>query len=229
MPLSLVALWDIDGTLLTTARAGVGALEDASREVLGRELDLAGLRTAGLTDAAVARLAIQQAGQEPADSLIQDFLRVYERNLPRRLPERQGHVLPGVTAILDRFRSSAKVHSTLLTGNTAGGAAAKLQHYGLSRYFTDGAFCDQELERTGIAEKARQIVQRTTGLSDPGSAAVVIGDTPHDIRCGKAIGARTIGVATGGVPLSELERESPTYAIAELPDPERFESMLALP
>jgi phosphoglycolate phosphatase-like HAD superfamily hydrolase len=46
----------------------------------------------------------------------------------------------------------------------------------------------------------------------------VIGDTPHDIACGKVIGAQTIGVATGGYTVDELRACKPTAVFTDLSD-----------
>ena len=110
--------------------------------------------------------------------------------------------------------------SMLLTGNLAGGAEAKLRHYGLWEFFaeTGGAFCVEGSDRPSIARRARELV----GEPD-GDRIVVIGDTPHDVDCGKAIGARTLAVATGPVySLDELRACEPWLAMEELPEPREF-------
>jgi phosphoglycolate phosphatase-like HAD superfamily hydrolase len=219
--MSVALFWDIDGTLLSTARAGVFALEQALRDVTGVELDLQGLATAGLTDAAIAALALGEAGADPSDDLVDRFLRAYEAHLPELLHRRQGHVMPGVTEILDDLRSRIDVASFLLTGNTEAGAHAKLAHYGLLEYFDrGGAFC------LGLGERA-EIARRALPLAN-GSTPYVIGDTPHDVACGKAIGARTIAVATGSYTRAELEEHEPWRTLDALPAPGRFRALLGV-
>ena len=44
----------------------------------------------------------------------------------------------------------------------------------------------------------------------------VIGDTPRDIACGKAFGARTIAVATGTWSREELAKYQPDFLIDDL-------------
>ena len=149
-----VLFWDIDGTLLTTKRAGVFALEQAAREVCGKSPDFAALETAGLTDHEVAMLAIRECGGADPAATASGFLRAYERHLPDRLGLRQGGPLPGVVEILDALADRSDVISLLLTGNTAAGARAKLEHYGLAGYFTGGAFCIDGDDRTQIARRA---------------------------------------------------------------------------
>jgi phosphoglycolate phosphatase len=224
---SHVLFWDIDGTLLTTARAGVFALEDAAREVCGASPDFRALHTAGLTDAEVAALAIETCGGQSSKELVDAFLRAYERRLPDSLHRRKGHVMPGIVAVLDHLAERDDVTSLLLTGNTPAGARAKLAHYGLDGYFDGGAFCLDTAGRDSIARRARELAEERLGeLRD--DRLFVIGDTPHDISAGKAIGARTVALGTGPVPFDELVACDPWLALERLPAPERFVEQLGL-
>ena len=127
-----------------------------------------------------------------------------------------------------RSRAAPTSISLLLTGNTAAGAKAKLEHYGLARYFAGGAFCVDGDDRPSIARRALTVAaERVGGPIDPAST-FVIGDTPHDVRCGKEIGARTVAVASGTYALDELEREDPWLALAGLPEPAEFAELLML-
>ena len=116
----------------------------------------------------------------------------------------------------------------LLTGNTEAGAAAKLAHYGLAGRFDGGAFCSGVDDREAIARRARALVEERFGPQVPGERIYVVGDTAHDVRCGKAIGARTVGVASGPVAYEELEAADPWLLIESLPEPRRFADLLGL-
>ncbi len=220
--MTTVLFWDIDGTLLTTARAGIFAWEEAFEEVLGRELDMSGYKTAGLTDAEIAlKLADGDTGAASR------MLRRYAELLPERLHLRQGQVLPNVRENLEALSGREDVVNMLLTGNVEGGAKAKLRHYGLWDYFaeTGGAFSVEGSDRPSIARAARALI--TTPYD--GDRTYVIGDTPHDVSCGKAIGARTVAVATGpGYSLAELEGCAPWAALERLPEPEAFQALVLL-
>lgn len=223
-----VLFWDIDGTLLTTKRAGVFALEEAAREVCGTSPDFARLKTAGLTDHEVAMLAIRECGGTDTAETASAFLRAYERHLPDRLGLRRGGPLPGVVEILDELDERPDVISLLLTGNTPAGARAKLEHYGLARYFAGGAFCVDGDDRPSIARRALTVAAERTGNPVDPQSIYVIGDTPHDIRCGNAIEARTVAVASGSYGVDELEAEDPWLVLERLPSPERFAELLGL-
>ncbi len=224
--MTLYLFWDIDGTLLLTGRAGIIALEQAAEEVMGRPIDLAATQTAGLTDAEIC-LAIADGDAARAAHM----LRRYAELLPAALPQRQGRVLPNVRENLDALSARDDVVNMLLTGNVAEGAEAKLRHYGLWDYFsgTGGAFSVEGSDRTSIARRARELAAEHGGEVPPGERMVVIGDTPHDISCGKAIGARTVAVATGpGSGRPELEACDPWLALDELPDTRSFAGLLGL-
>lgn len=221
--MSVALLWDIDGTLLTTARAGVFALEDAARELCGSDRSLQEMKTAGMTDPEIAIAVMTDLGHEPTRDDVKRFLRVYEAALPERLHMRQGRVLPGVEPILEAFDARPDVHNLLLTGNTRAGAAAKLRHYGLDRYFEGGAFSDEVFDRAGIAAVALELARELTGDGN----VFVIGDTPSDIRCGEAVGVPVVAVA-GTYPAEELAALKPWQVLGELPAPGRFAALLGI-
>jgi phosphoglycolate phosphatase-like HAD superfamily hydrolase len=226
--MTTVLFWDIDGTLLTTGRAGIFAWEDAALEVTGRRVDLDKLPTAGLTDPKVGR-RILEACEAPQDAdTLRRLIALYEDRLPASLPKRQGRLQPGVREILEAVDGRDDVLSLLLTGNTRAGARAKLAYYGIDRFFEDGAFSDDDEDRAEIALTA---LERARVLA-PGllpTEAYVIGDTHHDILCGKAIGARTVAVATGPYSVADLAAHDPWWVVERLPAAGEFFAKVGVP
>jgi phosphoglycolate phosphatase-like HAD superfamily hydrolase len=219
--MTAVLFWDIDGTLLTTARAGVFSLERALEQVSGVKADLQGMATSGMTDYAIAESALARVGHATDEETVQRFLEIHGRQLPEYLHRREGHVLPGVREVLEDLQARDDVKNLLLTGNTEAGAAAKLAHYGLAEFFpAGGAFCVGPGERAEIARRALPLAN--------GADTFVIGDTPADVECGKAIGARTIAVATGSYSMQELEETEPWAVLDRLPQPGRFREIVGL-
>ncbi len=212
--------WDIDGTLLTTAKAGVPAWETAVLELTGKSFQLSSIRVPGLTDYQIAVRTFEMLAIESGPELIGRLVRRYEALLPTTLPSRQGTVLPNVREILESVKDRADVRSYLLTGNTRAGARAKLTHYDLMRYFPDGAFAEDTRDRATIAERALALARREATLDE--QSVFVIGDTPHDVHCANAIGARTIAVATGGYTAEELAEHAPWRVFQALPPAEDF-------
>jgi len=218
---SVVLFWDIDGTLLTTARAGVFSLEAALEEVSGVRADLNGMATAGMTDYSIAETALEDVGHMTDEATVQRFLRIHGERLPGFLHRREGSVLPGVVAILEDLHGRDDVANLLLTGNTEAGAAAKLAHYGLAGFFpAGGAFCAGPGARAEIARRALPLAG--------GRRTFVIGDTPADIECGKAIEADTIAVATGSYSVAQLAAHEPWLLLERLPEPERFRGLVGV-
>jgi phosphoglycolate phosphatase len=222
--------WDIDGTLITTARAGIFAWEEATEEVLGERIDMSTQTTAGLTDAEIARELCLSGGVDDG-AAVGALLAAYERLLPERLGWRQGHVLPNVRENLEALSGRDAVVNMLLTGNIEGGAEAKLRHYGLWDHFgAGGAFSVEGCDRPAIARRARELAAEHGGEEPPGERMVVIGDTPHDVRCGKAIGARTVAVASGpSYRVEELRACEPWLVLDRLPVPAELARMIGLP
>ncbi len=149
-------------------------------------------------------------------------MRRYEELLPTSLPQ-QGRARAAERAA--RFSSSLAgrddVRSYLLTGNTRGGAHAKLTHYGLWSFFPDGAFAE-DAQRAVDDRPARDAARPAVRPASARHDAFVIGDTPHDIDCANAIGVRTIAVATGGYSVDELRAHAPWRLFDELPPLDDF-------
>jgi phosphoglycolate phosphatase-like HAD superfamily hydrolase len=224
----ILLFWDIDGTLLTTGRAGIIAWEDACRAVTRQALDFQQLKTDGLTDHQVAMAIMEQARHASTDEDLRRLVSCYEERLPERLHERKGRVLEGVREALDHFRACRpEIHSMLLTGNTEAGARAKLTHYGLAEFFEGGAFSIDAGPRAAIASRALQTVRGNFPNENIEAQHVfVIGDTPHDIACAKAIGARAIAVATGVYSASDLRAYGAWRVFNRVPPPHEFTALV---
>lgn len=213
-------LFDIDGTLVLTGGAGKRAISRAFHELFGVSNAFAGVPMAGRTDRYLVERALERSGLPvTADSLA----RVRERYLARLADAihepAQGAkaMMPGVTPLLDALEARG-AHCALLTGNYAGGARIKLEHFDLWRRFAWGAFGDDHADRDEIARAAMSAAPgHGVVLPDP-SHAVVVGDTPFDVTCARAAGARVIAVATGGHGVNELRACEPDAVFDDLSD-----------
>lgn len=221
-----ILFWDIDGTLLTTGKAGVPAWEAAVKEVTGKDFQLSSIRVPGLTDFRIAARTFELLGVNPEEGVLERMVARYEDLLPSYLPLKQGRVLPNVREILEALGHRGDVQSYLLTGNTRRGARAKLTHYDLFPYFPDGAFAEDQGARSSIATRALELARRHGPINE--EQLFVIGDTPHDIECAAAIDARTIAVATGGYSVDELSAHRPWRVFEELPSPAEFLDLIGL-
>lgn len=200
----MLYLFDIDGTLVDTGGAGMAALEEATREIFGAAgppLDLA-----GATDLGIVIGIHEHFSLEPTPERINAYLTVYQQRLDWNLAHGgfPGRVLDGVGDLLGEL--AARDHATvgLLTGNIAGGAASKVRHFGLASYFAFGAYGCDHADRNRLGPIALERAAAHAGRRFSPEETWVIGDTPKDIACAKAIGARCLAVATGRFPTEEL-------------------------
>jgi phosphoglycolate phosphatase-like HAD superfamily hydrolase len=140
--------------------------------------------------------------------------------LPTTLPMVKPHIKPGIPAALEAVRAQPEIHQALLTGNLREGARLKLSYLGLWDYFEFGAFADDSSIRDELGPFALARAKEKLGIEFPPERVYIIGDTPHDIACGKAIGAKTIAVATGAFSVAELSALNPTHTFKDLADTE---------
>ena len=225
--MTTVLFWDIDGTLLNSNGAGLHALTQAASQMMGRAVDLSGISLAGMTDWAIATEVLEQHRWASGSSEIQTLLGLYCEHLPESLLRSQGFVLSGVKAILSSLHQRDDVLSLILTGNIATGGWAKLSHYELDHYFRRGAFCEQSPYRNDIARQALALAQEALGVVSL-EKCFVIGDTPHDVRCGQAIGVKTVGIASGRYSADELTASGSPLVYEVFPQPEDFMSAIGL-
>src|SRR5262249_18037177 len=143
------------------------------------------------------------------------------RRLPDSLKTRTGAILPGVHELLNRLRLRDDCSMGLLTGNFSEGARLKLSHYGLYHHFRFGGDGDDHLDRDDVARAAYLAVQGHHPDVHP-RHVWVIGDTPADIRCGRAIGARVLAVATGMYEANELRQHEPDILLNDLRQPDEW-------
>jgi phosphoglycolate phosphatase len=209
-------LFDIDGTLINSGGAGIHALILAFKERFGIDDDLHDIEIAGMTDSGII-LSILNKHKIPAiNENVSGFLDSYVHFLSLELPRRKGTLLPGVLELLERLKLRTHVVLALLTGNVSRGARLKLDHYGVWHFFEFGAFADDHRDRNELGRFARARAKEKHGREFAASEIDVIGDTPRDIACGKALGARTIAVATGRWTRDDLAKHQPDFLIDDL-------------
>jgi len=219
-------LWDIDGTLISTGAAGHRAIESATAQRFGGSGNLEGIEIAGRTDLSIAHQVLAKHGEPVTDANTQSFLALYLELLAEELPRSKGRVMPGVLELLQRTEDRPDVILGLLTGNLRRGAQLKLEHYKLWHFFALGAFADDHHDRNQLGGFALDRVQEHCGEEIPPANVDVIGDTGHDIACGKAFGARTIAIATGSWPRERLAEHAPDFLFDDFSNVEEVISTL---
>jgi len=213
----LICLFDIDGTLLASGGAGKAALESAFEHEFGAPVRIH-IPYSGRTDRAIIRDLFRAHDIPETTENAERILRAYLRRLPESLKRNQGRVLPGIHDLLQALRGKEKVKVGLLTGNVRAGAETKLGHFGLFEHFSFGGFGDLHFERDDVAREALSHVHLHVGPHILPDQVWVIGDTPHDVTCARAIGARVVAVATGSHPRAELTACDPDLVLDDLSD-----------
>jgi phosphoglycolate phosphatase-like HAD superfamily hydrolase len=227
-----VVLFDIDGTLLRTDGAGRRAMEHALRTVFGVGGDPS-YRYDGKTDRQITREQMRAAGFEDAeiDRRMPDVLDTYVTHLTADLTERpqQAQLCAGIPPLLDRLRAMPDVTLGLLTGNIEQGARQKLRAVNVAwEQFVVNAFGSDHEHRPELPAVAQRRARTLLGRDVPGHRMVIIGDTPADIHCGRALKVRAIGVATGRYSVSDLSAHEPAAVFATLEETEAVvEAILA--
>jgi phosphoglycolate phosphatase-like HAD superfamily hydrolase len=224
-------LFDIDGTLLSTDGAARRAFHAALLEVYGAAGPIATHSFDGKTDPQIARELLTLAGLPDAeiDAKLEDLYQSYLRGLEIELalPGHQTRVYPGVVALLSELEQQNDMCLGLLTGNIARGANLKLQSAGIDKYFRFGAFGSDCEQRSGLPAIAVERALADTGCSFVGPQVVIIGDTPHDVTCGQALGVFTIAVATGRHSREDLLNAGADVALTDLADTRQVLEILA--
>lgn len=219
-----LVLFDIDGTLLWSDGTGRRAMESALAEVFG-STGASEYRYDGKTDRQIVRELMRGHGHADAhiDARLDTLLDLYLTRLERELDEgaRRPTLCAGVVPLLDELESRRDVTLGLLTGNLERGAELKLGSVGIDfRRFRVNAFGSDEEHRALLPAVAQRRARELLGFDVRGDRVIIVGDTPADIECGKAIGARAVAVATGRYSLEDLAAHSPAALFRDLGDTE---------
>jgi len=220
-------LWDIDGTILHTGKAGETALGHAMEKLHSISKGLQGLEIAGRTDKWIVEQLLAREGLPSGVREIARFLDVYVEHLAEELPKRQGGLHPGVLGILEEAHRRHDLVQGLLTGNIEKGARLKLSRYGVNHFFEFGAFADDSPVRNELGPHARRRARDRHGEEFPPERIYIIGDTPHDVACARAIGAKAIAVATGSFSVEQLRECGADAVFTDLGHPDHFFRLLA--
>lgn len=220
--MTILVLFDIDGTMLLAHGAGRRSVHQAMVDVFGatgpqhHPFD-------GKTDPQIVHELGTMAGI--AERVIHERMTValdtYYGYLAADITGTPDTVqlLPGVTSLLDALEARTDVMLGLLTGNIEPGAALKLRAVDIApERFVVGAYGSDAPSRPALPAIAQSRAAAWLGKEIPGSRIVIIGDTPHDLTCGREIGARAIGVETGRFRAADLHPYQPLAVFPDLTD-----------
>lgn len=212
-----VVFFDIDGTLVHTGRAGVKAFQKVFSTEFGAHDGAEQINFGGRTDVSLVREFFKIHQIESSPENFDRFFSRYSFWLDHIIQDSAGVPCRGVLDFIDELQALPEPPLLgLLTGNIRLGAEIKLRHFDMWDLFVTGGFADDSEDRNKIARTAYQRAKRILKGTLKPEEVLVIGDTPRDIECGRAIGARVLAVATGGATLEELQRHEPDWAVGNL-------------
>jgi phosphoglycolate phosphatase len=217
-----LVLFDIDGTLVTARGAGRAAFNKALIEVFGTVGPAeAGLDFRGRTDLSILYELMTAAGfgADVIAARTEACFAAYVRELAVVIGDGQRvQILPGVPALVRTLAARDDVVVGLLTGNVQDGARIKLASTGLWPLFRVGAYGSDHADRRLLPAIACERAHALVGHAFPFDRVIIIGDTPLDVDCARACGARAVAVATGFYPYDELEGCGPDLLFKDLGD-----------
>ena len=222
-------LFDIDGTLLLSGRAGLRAMTRAFQETFGITDAFKGESFGGRTDSYLVSKALKMAGLPDTPEQHDRFRGNYLPLLAEEIQHPgEGHkgLMPGARELLDALEEYQHLHLALLTGNYREAAEMKLQHFELWDFFEWGAFSDDHHDRNELVPIARARAETYDIPVEAIDRVIVIGDTPHDIECARVAGARSIAVATGGYTTDQLKQAGADEVLPDLADTDRVLRLL---
>lgn len=197
-------LFDIDGTLIDSGEAGTRALNLAFQEVFSIPDAFRGISMAGKTDIQIMKEALKRHGLDSENGNIEILCRKYIKHLKYQIENPRRHLKPFIREALTALVGKEDFSIGLLTGNIKEGARIKLSPFGISHYFSVGAYGDDDEDRNRLlpvaVERFKKVHKKGVDYRD----CIVIGDTPRDVECAKVHGAIAIAVATGPYPYETL-------------------------
>jgi phosphoglycolate phosphatase-like HAD superfamily hydrolase len=215
-----LVLFDIDGTLLSAGGISARALSATLLEAFGTEGDAASYDYSGKTDPQIVRDLMRGAGFAEAE---------IDGRLPGALARYQGRLLawlrpedvvpkPGVSPLLQALALDERVTLGLLTGNLEPCARAKIAPLDANRYFPFGAYGSDHEDRYRLPAVALERGRAVAGVTFTGADVVIVGDSVHDVLCGRSLGVRAVAVATGKTPAARLAEVAPHALLADFAD-----------
>ncbi|HEX3556418.1 MAG TPA: HAD family hydrolase [Thermoanaerobaculia bacterium] len=222
-------LFDIDGTLLSCGPQVRPLFASALQEVFGTAGDVDGYDFAGRTDPRIVLDLVTGAGvpEEDARAKMPRMRDLYLERLERSLERHGMQLLPAVEELLGRLAARDDVVLALLTGNWERGARTKLSRFDLNRFFGFGAFGCDGIDRSDLPPVALERAERIVGRRFRPAETLIVGDSVHDVSCGRAHGIPVLAVATGRTRPEALRAAGADWLIPDLREAGRAVGWLA--
>jgi phosphoglycolate phosphatase-like HAD superfamily hydrolase len=212
-------LFDIDGTLLWTRGSGREATKAAMLEVFGTCGGLQDHVFGGKTDwlTLVELLSAEGYTHDIIAEQIPVFTLAMEQHLTRIIGSHTTEACPGAREVVEALRLRDDLLLGIVTGNVATTAPVKLRAAGFDpAWFVVGAYGSEAMNRDELPFLAMERASKHLGEPLTPEQVIVVGDTPADVSCARALGAVAVAVMTGFSKREELEAAAPDYLLDDL-------------
>lgn len=210
-----VVLFDIDGTLLTTGGAGMGALNGAFESIFAVSGAFDGISFVGSMDCNLFSKVSQKClGRELEPSEAEALSTAYVHRLREAFPQCPFKVYAQASEVVKHLANDPNMYLGLATGNLEAAAWAKLEYAKLDHYFQIGGFGMQGPTREDMTRAAWESTCDHFGIDSDPKNGVLIGDSVHDIRCALEIGVTAVGITTGWTDAATL-RNAGAHAVID--------------
>jgi phosphoglycolate phosphatase-like HAD superfamily hydrolase len=221
-----LVLFDVDHTLVEVGTAARKAMDVAFLEFSENDdITIEDISFQGMTDKQIV-VEVLKLGGFPEDEIlpkVDEIIEIYLSRLESNLKSEDDlTIFPGVNELLEILESDNDVLTGLLTGNVERGARLKLSTFDLNKYFPFGAFGSDSMIRSELVPFALKRAKKFDHSDFTGKDIVIIGDSIHDVNCGKPYHAKSIAVATGSTSYDELLSHEPDYIFEDLTETERI-------
>lgn len=215
-----LVLFDIDGTLIDSGGAGARSWKHAFDKLYGIPADIGSHTSAGETDPVVARKTFVGAlGRDPTEQELARLFAVYLLRLSEEVRKSEGYrVLEGVEDLL-LMLSDAGTMLGIVSGAMEGAARVKLSRADLNKYFVFGGYGTDSDDRARLTQAAIDKAQMLHGHDVSPDRVFVVGDTPLDVEAAKAVGAVSVGVASGKFSEDQLRAAGAAHVLRSLAAP----------
>lgn len=215
-------LFDIDGTMLRTHGMGHESVVRALSDVAGQPITTDGVFFSGKTDPQIMRevMRVNGLGHRVDAAFLADAQAAYSEAMVASYDNDRVEELAGVRHVVEALAARDDVQLSLLTGNYERTAYLKVASIGLEHHFPFGAFGSDAEARSDLPAIGVARAKAHTGRDFEGHDVIIIGDTEHDITCGRALGVFSVAVATGNYSRHDLAAHRPNLLLDDLRDPQ---------
>ncbi len=221
--------FDMDGTLVENSKLMPAAFQKGFT-AFGYPISIDPWRGSGCTDYEVMDIYLSDypLNDEQKEELKEKIASEVRSIVINKVENESLGALPGTAELIHKL-NEAGIRPGLLTGNMEAIVGPKLKAAGMDRSdFCYGGFGDHSPNRPETARRALASAAEYFGHEIDPARALIIGDTPNDIACARAVNAAVLAVATGRFGVEELGKYQPDFILPDLRDHDAFFKILGI-